>query len=96
MPRSIKTAWGEKNNSAPVKNAYHHIKENDVIINLQGETIGTASTYKSRPTAATRGSVQLTNDNNEIIWISGELLYFEQNKWVITSNTKITIFVHNT
>ena len=28
-----------------------------------------------------------------IMVIITELLYFEQNKWVITSNTKITIFV---
>ena len=89
MSRSIKTAWGEEANSAEVKNAYYNIIENDVIINLQGEIIGKATTYRARCTATSPGSVHLLNYKNENIWISGEVVDLGQNTWIVTNNTMI-------
>ena len=89
MPRIIKTAWGEEDNSANVKNAYHNIKENDVIINLQGQIIGIATHMKARCTATSPGSVHLLNDEKENIWVTGDVIDMGDNTWVITSNTKV-------
>lgn len=89
MPRIIKTAWGEEDNSAKVKNAYHNIKENDVIINLQGQIIGTATHMKARCTATSPGSVHLLNDEKENIWVTGDVIDIGDNTWVITNNTII-------
>jgi hypothetical protein len=87
MPRMIKTAWGEEDNSADVKNAYYNIKENDVIINLQGQIIGIATDIKARCTATSPGSVHLYNDEKENIWVSGDVIDMGDNTWVITNNT---------
>ena len=89
MNKTVRTAWGDTTDSAKKLNAYHHIQKNDVVINLQGETIGFATAWKSKPTVTTRGSVQLTNDNEEIIWISGDVLDIKNNMWVITNNTDV-------
>jgi hypothetical protein len=87
MSRSIKTAWGEEENSAKVKNAYHNIKEDDVIVNLQGQIIGIASNMKACCTATSPGSVHLLNDKKENTWVSGDVIDIGNNTWVITNNT---------
>ena len=92
MSKTVRTAWGYTTEIAKKLNAYHHIKENDVVINLQGETVGIATAWKARPTATTHGSVQLTNDNDEIIWISGDLIDMGNNMWVITNNTDVLYY----
>lgn len=74
---------------ANVKNAYHNIKENDVIINLQGQIIGIATHMKARCTATSPGSVHLYNDEKENIWVAGDVIDMGDNTWVITNNTKV-------
>ena len=89
MPRIIKTACGEEDKSSNVKNAYHNIKGDDVIVNLQGEIIGKATKLRSRCTATSPGSVHLLNDKKENIWISGDVIVMGENTWIITNNTNV-------
>lgn len=87
MSRIIKTAWGEEDNSANVKNAYHNIKGDDVIVNLQGQIIGIASHIKARCTVTSPGSVHLFNDKKENVWVTGDVIDMGDNTWVITNST---------
>lgn len=88
MCRTIQTAWEYVNITAKVCNAYNNIKENDVIINLQGQIIGIATHMKARCAAISPGSIHLLNDKKENIWISGDVIDLGENTWVITNNAK--------
>jgi len=90
MNNTVRTAWGEITETANKLNAYHHIKENDLVINLQGEIIGKATNYKARCTDTSPGSVHLLNDNKENIWISGDVLDIGNSTWVVTNNTNFS------
>ena len=89
MPRIIKTAWGDQKKTATVCNAYNNIKDNDIVIDLQGNIIGVATTYRARATWKSPGSVELINDDKEIIWLSGDVINIENNTWVLTSNANL-------
>ena len=56
---------------------------------MQGNIIGVATTYRARPTSKSPGSVQLTNDDKEKIWLSVDVINIANNTWVLTSNANL-------
>lgn len=75
-----KIAWAKQ-----VFNAYNCIEENDKVYSEEGTLAGKATTWKTRATAESPGSVQL----NTGIWISGDVEKLIDG-WKITKNCIIS------
>ncbi len=75
-----KIAWAKH-----VFNAYNCVEEHDKVFSEQGVLAGTATTWKTKATQKSPGSVQL----NTGIWISGDLEK-TMNGWKLTKNCSIS------